>query len=109
MCGICGIFDQTGAPVDQAILDRMTDAIRHRGPDGEGKYIDHEVGLGHRRLSIIDLQGGAQPIPNEDGTLQIVFNGEIYNFIELRRELQAFGHVFRTRSDTEVIVHAYEQ
>ena len=109
MCGICGIFDQTGAPVDHAILDRMADAIRHRGPDGEGRYIDHEVGLGHRRLSIIDLQGGAQPISNEDGTLQIVFNGEIYNFIELRRELQAFGHVFRTRSDTEVIVHAYEQ
>ena len=83
--------------------------IRHRGPDGEGKLIDHEVGLGHRRLSIIDLAGGAQPIGNEDGSVQIVFNGEIYNFVELREELEKFGHKFKTHSDTEVIVHAYEQ
>lgn len=109
MCGICGIFDRSGAPINQTLLDSMTEAIRHRGPDGEGRYINQEVGLGHRRLSIIDLKGGAQPISNEDGTLQIVFNGEIYNFIELRKELEAFGHSFRTRSDTEVIVHAYEQ
>ena len=87
----------------------MNSVIRHRGPDGEGELVDHEVGLGHRRLSIIDLGGGAQPIGNEDGKLQIVFNGEIYNFIELRKELEAFGHQFRTKSDTEVIVHAYEQ
>ena len=83
--------------------------IRHRGPDGEGKFIDHEVGLGHRRLSIIDLAGGAQPIGNEDGSVQIVFNGEVYNFVELRQELEKFGHKFKTHSDTEVIVHAYEQ
>ena len=87
----------------------MTAILRHRGPDGEGYFIDGEVGLGHRRLSIIDVDGGAQPIGNEDGSLQIVFNGEIFNFIELRDELEAFGHRFSTRSDTEVIVHAYEQ
>src|SRR5262249_38658169 len=93
----------------EALLDRMTSSIRHRGPDGSGKFIDRSVGLGHRRLSIIDVAGGDQPIANEDGTLQVVFNGEIYNFIELREELQALGHKFKTRSDTEVIVHAYEQ
>ena len=109
MCGICGIFDQSGNPINQTVLDRMTFIIRHRGPDGDGRYVDREVGLGHRRLSIIDLGGGGQPIANEDGKLQIVFNGEIYNFIELRKELEAFGHIFKTKSDTEVIVHAYEQ
>lgn len=109
MCGICGIFDQSGHPINPATLDRMTASIRHRGPDGDGLYVDREIGLGHRRLSIIDLGGGAQPIANEDDTLQIVFNGEIYNFVELRKELEGFGHQFRTRSDTEVIVHAYEQ
>jgi asparagine synthase (glutamine-hydrolysing) len=87
----------------------MTAIIRHRGPDGEGRLVDREVGLGHRRLSIIDLGGGAQPLGNEDGHLQIVFNGEIYNFVELRKELEAAGHQFRTQSDTEVIVHAFEQ
>lgn len=109
MCGICGIFDMTGRPVDPDLVDRMTDIIRHRGPDGEGRLIDREIGLGHRRLSIIDVGGGAQPIGNEDGRLQIVFNGEIYNYVELRKELQAAGHQFKTKSDTEVIVHAYEQ
>lgn len=87
----------------------MTTILRHRGPDGEGRFVDADVGLGHRRLSIIDVEGGAQPIGNEDGRLQIVFNGEIYNFVELRQELEAAGHRFTTRSDTEVIVHAYEQ
>ena len=109
MCGICGIFDLKGAPVNRQMLDAMTGSIRHRGPDGNGQHLDHEVGLGHRRLSIIDVDGGGQPIGNEDGKLQIVFNGEIYNFIELRKELEKFGHVFRTMSDTEVIVHAYEE
>lgn len=109
MCGICGIFDRGGSPIDQASVERMLAVIKHRGPDGDGRYIDREIGLGHRRLSIIDLGGGAQPIGNEDGSVQIVFNGEIYNFIELRKELEAFGHQFKTRSDTEVIVHAYEQ
>ncbi|HEY5705676.1 MAG TPA: asparagine synthase (glutamine-hydrolyzing) [Terrimicrobiaceae bacterium] len=109
MCGICGIFDRSGSPVDGSLLDRMTSVIRHRGPDGDGRFIDREIGLGHRRLSIIDVEGGSQPIPNEDGTLQVVFNGEIYNFVELRKELESKGHRFATRSDTEVIVHAYEQ
>ncbi len=109
MCGICGIFDRSGAPISSRLLDQMTSSIQHRGPDGSGHYVDREVGLGHRRLSIIDLEGGGQPIGNEDGSLQIVFNGEIYNFVELRKELEPFGHVFRTRSDTEVIVHAFEQ
>ena len=109
MCGICGIFDQSANPIDQTLLKRMTAIIRHRGPDGDGELVDREVGLGHRRLSIIDVEGGAQPISNEDGSLQIVFNGEIYNFVELREELRNFGHHFKTRSDTEVIVHAYEE
>jgi len=109
MCGICGAFSFSGAPVDRTLIEAMTRAIRHRGPDGSGSYLSGPVGLGHRRLSIIDLAGGAQPISNEDETIQIVFNGEIYNFIELRAELVAKGHVFKTESDTEVIVHAYEQ
>ncbi len=109
MCGICGIFDLSGKPISPGTLAGMNDVIRHRGPDGEGQYVDREVGLGHRRLSIIDLGGGGQPIGNEDGSIQIVFNGEIYNFIELREELEKFGHRFRTHSDTEVIVHAFEQ
>ncbi len=109
MCGICGIFEFGGRPADGALLDRMTGQLRHRGPDGGGRFLQGAIALGHRRLSIIDLEGGAQPIGNEDGSLQIVFNGEIYNFIELRQELEAAGHIFRTHSDTEVIVHAYEQ
>ena len=109
MCGIIGIFDRVGEPVDRRLLERMTLAIQHRGPDGQGYFVKRGVGLGHRRLSIIDVEGGSQPISNEDGTLQIVFNGEIYNYIELREELLAFGHQFKTLSDTEVIVHAYEQ
>jgi asparagine synthase (glutamine-hydrolysing) len=109
MCGICGIFDLNGNAIESGLLERMATVIRHRGPDGHGQFIDGEIGLGHRRLSIIDLDGGAQPIGNEDETLQLVFNGEIYNFVELRKELEAFGHRFKTRSDTEVIVHAYEQ
>ncbi len=87
----------------------MTDRIRHRGPDGDGHFVCGEVGLGNRRLSIIDLAGGWQPQSNEDGTIQVVFNGEIYNFIELREELISKGHIFKTRSDTEVIVHGYEE
>ena len=109
MCGIAGIFDRSGRPADQAVLERMTRAIAHRGPDGSGYFVDGEAALGHRRLSIIDIEGGAQPIANEDDTLQVVFNGEIYNYIELRTELTSLGHRFKTRSDTEVIVHAYEQ
>ena len=109
MCGICGIFEQSGRSVDRDLLNKMTAIISHRGPDGEGYLVDGEVGLGHRRLSIIDVDGGAQPLGNEDGSLQIIFNGEIYNFVELRKELEDAGHRFKTRSDTEVIVHAYEE
>lgn len=109
MCGICGIFNINRRPVDIAQLGRMMSTLTHRGPDGGGAFIDGHVGLGHRRLSIIDISGGDQPISNEDNTLQVVFNGEIYNFIELRGQLEAAGHKFRTRSDTEVIVHGYEE
>ena len=109
MCGICGILELRGGVADAGIVMRMSDAIAHRGPDGTGALADGPVALGHRRLSIIDIAGGQQPIANEDRTVQVVFNGEIYNFVELRSELQALGHRFHTRSDTEVIVHAWEQ
>ncbi len=109
MCGICGVFDSSGLAIDPDILAKMTSAMKHRGPDGEGQFVAGEVGLGHHRLSIIDLGGGGQPIGNEDDSIQVVFNGEIYNFVELRKELEKRGHRFKTDSDTEVIVHAYEQ
>ncbi len=109
MCGIFGVFlcDPTMV-VGGGVLQAMGDSVRHRGPDDEGFLIDGPVGLGMRRLSIIDLATGRQPIPNEDGSLHIVFNGEIYNYLELRQELQRRGHTFSTSSDTEVIVHLYE-
>jgi asparagine synthase (glutamine-hydrolysing) len=109
MCGICGIYSFKGEPADRALLQRMSSAIAHRGPDGEGFYVSGEIGLGHRRLSIIDIGGGSQPMTNEDQSLQVIFNGEIYNFIELRQELEQKGHLFQTRSDTEVILHGYEE
>jgi asparagine synthase (glutamine-hydrolysing) len=111
MCGIAGIFHtrQLARQVDAHLLRRMTDSIAHRGPDDAGFHVAPGVGLGHRRLSIIDLAGGHQPIYNEDQTVAVVFNGEIYNFVDLIPELQALGHRFRTRSDTEVIVHAWEE
>jgi asparagine synthase (glutamine-hydrolysing) len=110
VCGIAGIVDITGErPIDRALLERMNGSLRHRGPDGDGVHIEPGVGLAHRRLSIIDLSGGAQPLYNEDGTVAVTFNGEIYNFGELTGELAAAGHTFRTHSDTEVIVHAWEQ
>src|SRR5947209_88665 len=110
MCGIAGIlYADRERPVDPAVLSAMGDAIAHRGPDAEGFFAEPGVGLAHRRLSIIDLAGGDQPIGNEDGTVQVVFNGEIYNFQELRGGLLARGHRFRTRSDTEVLVHLYEE
>src|SRR5580658_10006366 len=110
MCGICGklIFDGE-AKMSPSLVKKMADAIRHRGPDDEGYYVSGPVGLGFRRLSIIDLNTGHQPLSNEDGTVWIVFNGEIYNYRDLRRQLQAKGHVFRTQTDTEVIVHLYEE
>ena len=110
MCGICGkLHYDPMAQVSPDLLQRMMDVISHRGPDGEGKYLSGPVGLGHRRLAIIDLNTGAQPMTNEDGTVWIVFNGEIYNFPELRRELLAKGHVFSSVTDTEVIIHLYEE
>lgn len=110
MCGICGkfIFEKQ-ASVAPALLRTMADAIRHRGPDDEGIYASGPVGLGFRRLSIIDLSGGHQPLANEDDTIWIVFNGEIYNYQSLRGDLQQKGHRFKTNSDTEVIVHLYEE
>lgn len=110
MCGITGkMILGSGGDVDPADVRRMTAPIRHRGPDDEGVYLHRNVGLGHRRLTIIDLASGAQPLSNEDGTVWVVFNGEIYNYRELREELVARGHTFRTRSDTEVLVHLYEE
>jgi len=110
VCGICGKLNlDRGANVSPSLLKAMADAIRHRGPDDEGYYLSGPVGLGFRRLSIIDLNTGHQPLSNEDGTIWIVFNGEIYNYQELRKDLQARGHVFRTQTDTEVIVHLYEE
>ena len=110
MCGIAGRFNFDAAhAVSRDTLVAMTDAVIHRGPDAGGYYLDGAIGLGHRRLSIIDLTTGDQPIGNEDGTVQVIFNGEIYNFAEVRRELIGHGHRFRTHSDTEVIAHGYEQ
>ncbi|MGC9114336.1 MAG: asparagine synthetase B family protein, partial [Candidatus Micrarchaeia archaeon] len=106
MCGICGIY---GAP-DKVLAKKMADVMRHRGPDGEGFYEDGAVSLGHRRLAIIDLSArGNQPMCNEDGTVWISFNGEIYNFKELRAELERKGHEFKSASDTEAVIHLYEQ
>jgi asparagine synthase (glutamine-hydrolysing) len=110
MCGICGkVFLQPGASVSPTLVREMAETIRHRGPDDEGYYISGPVGLGFRRLSIIDLEHGHQPLANEDESIWIVFNGEIYNYQELREFLIAKGHTFRTRTDTEVIVHLYEE
>jgi asparagine synthase (glutamine-hydrolysing) len=110
MCGICGKLNfEQDAGVEIGLLRGMLDTIRHRGPDDEGVYVTSQVGLGHRRLSIIDLKSGHQPLSNEDGTVWIVFNGEIYNFRELRASLLSQGHVFQTNTDTEVIVHLYEE
>src|SRR5438874_2590235 len=105
MCGIAGkiLFDPASR-VDRTEIERMLRPISHRGPDGDGIFLDHNVGLGHLRLSIIDLDTGAQPMCNEDETVWIVFNGEIYNFHELRNRLVAKGHIFASKSDTEVII-----
>jgi len=110
MCGIAGLaFTDPRHPVDRELLGRMTEVLRHRGPDADGFHLGPGVGLGHRRLSIIDIATGDQPIYNETRSVAVVFNGEIYNFPELARELEARGHTFATRSDTETIVHAYEE
>lgn len=109
MCGIAGIARHSAAGITVDSLGRMAAAIRHRGPDGYGFYFGRRVALAHVRLSVIDIAGGAQPLTNEDGQIVVTYNGEIYNHLELRRELEERGHVFRTRSDTEVLVHGYEE
>jgi asparagine synthase (glutamine-hydrolysing) len=110
VCGIAGVAHLDGEPVASGLLRRMTDVIAHRGPDGEGHYVDGPVGLGHRRLAIIDLSpAGRQPMGNETGDVVITYSGEIYNFQALRMELQALGHRFHSRTDTEVAVHGYEE
>src|ERR1700723_933674 len=110
MCGICGQYNfGSKAPVLRQDVERMTRSIRHRGPDDEGYYIVGPLGLGFRRLSIIDLAGGHQPMSDREESVWVIFNGEIYNFPELKRELEGYGHVFRTKCDTEVIIHGYKQ
>jgi asparagine synthase (glutamine-hydrolysing) len=111
MCGICGLIDVRGGMNSDLLEDvrKMAGVLVHRGPDDDGFFHNHRVALGFRRLSIIDLDTGSQPISNETGAIQVVFNGEIYNFLQLRHTLEARGHIFRTRSDTETIVHAYEE
>lgn len=110
MCGIAGVINQQGRPVSPVAIKRMTDAIAHRGPDGEGAYVKGNIGLGHRRLAIIDLSAaGNQPMATEDGSYLLSYNGEVYNFMELRVELEAKGHQFRSKTDTEVVLKAMAQ
>src|SRR5215470_18877222 len=109
MCGIAGLLSLAGKPVSEAEVQSMCDAMVHRGPNDDGYYAGSDIVLGMRRLSIIDLDGGRQPVRNEDGTIWVVFNGEIYNFKTLRKLLERQGHRFYTDTDTEVIVHLYEQ
>src|SRR5688500_16078700 len=110
MCGLCGFFDLSGArEVDAAAVAAMTRSLIHRGPDSDGYFCEGPLALGFRRLKIIDLQGGEQPMTNEDGSLLLMCNGEIFNYRELRRELQAKGHTFRTNCDVEVLLHLYEE
>lgn len=110
MCGICGqYYFKENHPVSIQTIKRMNDTITHRGPDDEGYHISDSIGLGFRRLSIIDLSGGHQPMSDHEKSVWVIFNGEIYNFPELKKELENYGHIFRTRSDTEVIVHGYKQ
>ena len=110
MCGICGkMFLTNGGTVDPMLIEKMSSVMSHRGPDDCGVYTSRKIGLGHRRLSIIDLQTGKQPLSNENNTVWVIFNGEIYNYQELRNELLGLGHIFKTRTDTEVIVHLYEE
>ena len=110
MCGIAGIIHMDGRSVDQSVLDCMTDALAHRGPDGRGTYINNGVGVGHRRLSIIDLSdAGSQPMQSTDGNVILTYNGEIYNFKEKKKELEVKGHAFRSRCDTEVLLALYQE
>src|SRR5258708_7894139 len=110
MCGICGAYNaQSVRPVAARVIKQMMQLLEHRGPDDEGLYLANELGLGFKRLSIIDLASGHQPLTNETGDIWLVFNGEIWNYRALRSELQDKGHIFRTQGDGETIVHAYEE
>ncbi|WP_054865157.1 class II glutamine amidotransferase domain-containing protein [Methanosarcina barkeri] len=109
MCGIAGILDLKNEQVSTNRIKKMCDVMHHRGPDDTGYYFNGNIGLGHKRLSIIDLSRGKQPVYNEDKSISIVFNGEIYNYLELITELKENGHIFYTSSDTEVIIHLYEE
>ena len=110
MCGIAGIINKNEKNIEKKDLERMVKIMKYRGPDDEGYFIENNIGLGHCRLSIIDLsQAGHQPMTNENNNLHITYNGEIYNYLELKNELKKFGHKFKSNSDTEVILHAYEQ
>jgi asparagine synthase (glutamine-hydrolysing) len=109
MCGIAGFVNREGEAADRGIVERMTATLAHRGPDGDGIHVSGPVALGHRRLSIIDVTGGAQPMCNEDGTVWVTYNGELYNELEIRRELEAKGHRYQNHSDTESLVHLYEE
>jgi len=110
MCGICGIFNLNGEPASPIILRKMTDEIAHRGPDGEGFFVDSFIGLGHRRLAIIDLSpAGHQPMITLDGQYVLTYNGEVYNFQEIRAELESLGIQFRSKTDSEVVLYAYRQ
>src|SRR5262249_61250776 len=110
MCGIAGVFEfERRTDIPRELIQRMTQTIVHRGPDDDGVFLGPGIGLGFRRLSIIDVSGGHQPIPNEDESLWVTLNGEIYNYPEIREHLEQRGHVFKTKSDTETIVHLYEK
>src|SRR3989442_633205 len=110
MCGIAGIFNVNGSPISNRVLEKMADVMKHRGPDGEGFWTESCVGFGHRRLAIIDLSPlGHQLMQTSDGSLVITYNGEIYNFQNIRLELEARGYKFRSRTDTEVVLYAYQE
>src|SRR5215204_4487079 len=111
MCGINGIAlsSRSRRELDVRVLERMRDVLTHRGPDDAGLFVDGRVGLGHRRLSIVDVASGHQPMTNEDGRLRLTYNGEIYNYDDFREELEGKGHVYRTHCDTETILHLYEE
>ena len=109
MCGIAGFVNRQGVSADRDVLARMVATIAHRGPDGDGLFVEGHVALGHRRLSIIDLEGGAQPLANEDASVWVTYNGELYNELPIRDRLIQGGHVYKTSSDTETLVHLYEE
>src|SRR5574340_1057069 len=109
MCGICGVLNLNSEAVDPNVLEKMAKTLQHRGPDEKGIFVQGRIGLGHRRLSIIDVCSGQQPMAATGSQLWISFNGEIFNYVELRKDLEKRGHQFRTQSDTEVILHLYQE